>query len=50
MTRLIARGFCQKFGEDYIDIFAPVSKYNTIRLIRVIAAHRAQYRSEVKYF
>ena len=31
--RFVARGFSQKEGEDYDDIFSPVFRYTTIRSI-----------------
>lgn len=30
-TRLIARGFIQKTGLDYFEIFAPMARHETIR-------------------
>ena len=32
-TRLVARGFTQTYGEDYIDTFAHVAKLHTIRIV-----------------
>ena len=36
-ARFVARGFSQKEGEDYDDIFAPVARYTTIRSIVALA-------------
>ena len=37
-AKFIARGFSQKEGEDYDDIFAPIARYTTIRSIVALAA------------
>ena len=37
-VRGVARGFSQKYGSDYNEIFAPVVKYKTLRLACGIAA------------
>ena len=39
-VRLIAQGFSQIEGIDFFDVFAPVSRYTTIRTILAIAAER----------
>jgi hypothetical protein len=36
-ARFVARGFSQKEGIDYDEIFAPISRYNSIRIIISLA-------------
>ena len=37
-ARLVARGFSQIYGVDFIDTFAPTIKFDTLRLFLVIIA------------
>ena len=39
-ARLVARGFQQKEGEDFEETFAPVVKWNTLRTLVALAAHK----------
>jgi hypothetical protein len=39
-ARLVARGYEQRHGMDFWETFAPMVKWETIRLVVAIAAHR----------
>ena len=39
-ARLVARGFLQKVGLDYSEVFAPVARLETIRLVIALAHNR----------
>lgn len=36
--RVVAKGFMQRFGEDYFETFAPVMAYKTLRVLLSLAA------------
>lgn len=39
-ARLVAQGFSQKFGSEYDQVFAPVVRHSTFRILLTIAARR----------
>ncbi|KMQ86522.1 retrovirus-related pol polyprotein from transposon tnt 1-94 [Lasius niger] len=39
-ARLCARGFQQKFGVDYTETFAPVVRYDSLRVILALVTHQ----------
>ena len=49
-ARLVARGFLQKYGQDYYEVYAPVARMETIRLIVAIAVKNnlSMYQLDVK--
>ena len=38
--RLVAKGYSQKYGVDYIEVFAPVARMDTIRMIIALVAQK----------
>jgi hypothetical protein len=40
-ARLVAKGYVQKEGIDFSEVFAPVARLESVRLLLTIAAHRS---------
>ncbi|RDY07028.1 hypothetical protein CR513_08904, partial [Mucuna pruriens] len=40
-ARLVAKGYAQQYGVDYAEVFAPVARLDTIRIILTIAAQNS---------
>jgi hypothetical protein len=49
-ARLVAKGYSQTYGVDYDEMFAPVAKMNSVRILISIAANRGWklYQLDVK--
>ena len=49
-ARLVAKGYAQQHGVDYIEVFAPVARWDTIRMIIVLAVQNSWnvYQLDVK--
>lgn len=39
-ARLVAKGYVQSHGIDYEEVFAPVARMESVRVVLVVAAHR----------
>lgn len=49
-ARLVAKGYAQECGVDYLEVFAPVARMDTVRIIIALAAQRGWsiYQLDVK--
>jgi hypothetical protein len=43
-ARLVAKGFMQRPGQDFGEVFAPVIRYSTLRIILALCAHYGLYK------
>jgi hypothetical protein len=49
-ARLVAKGYCQQYGIDYAEVFAPVARLDTIQIVISLAAQNSWviYQLDVK--
>ena len=49
-ARLVAKGYSQQYGVDYTEVFAPVARWDTIRMVIALAAQKGWnvYQLDVK--
>ena len=49
-ARLVAKGYSQQYGVDYAEVFAPVARLDTIRIVLSLAAQKSWsiYQLDVK--
>lgn len=49
-ARLVAKGYAQQYGIDYKEVFAPVARWDTIRMVIALAAQKGWnvYQLDVK--
>ena len=49
-ARVVAKGYKQKYGVDYKEVFAPVARLDTMRMLISLAAHHSWkiYQLDVK--
>lgn len=49
-ARLVAKGYCQQYGIDYAEVFPPVARLDTIRIVIALAAQKSWviYQLDVK--